>query len=103
MSTLADIRRAAETNVHTCVDRDCPDGHFAATTKILGVTGTYLLAGELDDPQAAIVGRIEYEAPGGVLLPSHRAYVGGGLKGGQWLASYDTEDAFLKMTERSTT
>ncbi|MER7280526.1 hypothetical protein ABT369_39415 [Dactylosporangium sp. NPDC000244] len=97
MATLADIRKASETDVHACVDDDTPGGHFLATARILAITTTYLCAGAQSDLDAPIVGRIEWP-----LIDSGRAPVavrGSGIKGGQALlgAWADSAAAFKAM------
>lgn len=100
MSTLTDICMAADVPVHTCVDDATPAGHFIATTRILGVTASYLCAGVLDDPQAPIVGRIEYGAEPGDRVTVVR---GAGIKGGTWLTGVaDEVEAFQAMVNGST-
>lgn len=100
MSTLADIRKAAESPVHTVIDDDAPAGHFLATARILGITTTYLCAGELDDEAAPIVGRIEWAPSGSAGWPT--AARGAGLKGGTVLLSQweYSADAFAAMVQR---
>ncbi|MGI5247566.1 hypothetical protein [Dactylosporangium sp. CA-139066] len=97
MGTLADIRKAADADVHVGPS-DCPPGHFIVTAKVLGVITDYLCAGGPGDDTAAIVGRIEYPPPGGERRAV--AYRGDGIKGGQWLTrpwEYASE-AFKEMT-----
>ncbi|WP_159600535.1 hypothetical protein [Agromyces humi] len=74
--TLADVIAASSLPVTTGVDYTTPDGHFGATAVIVGVLTAFTLRGEIDDPAAVIVERIEFHQG-----RSHR-YVGGGLKGG---------------------
>lgn len=76
MATLADIRRAAECDVRTGTDDTTPAGTFYATTKMLGIVTTYLLAGTDGDDAAPIIGRLESHA--GVTIAAR----GTGLKGG---------------------
>jgi hypothetical protein len=94
MSTLDDIRKAADTPVITSVDDTTPDGYFAATCKVVGLTTEYLLRGAKDDGAAEIVGRIE-------IHPADMrcyAYHGGGIKGGQPLFGVrGSEAAFAAM------
>lgn len=98
MTTLADIHRAAETTVSTAVDDTTPAGHFTATAKILGLTTTYLLAGAENDPQATIVGRIEYQPMERFVTAMPVAYRGGGIKGGTLLLGIgDFAVAFQSM------
>lgn len=96
MSTLNDIRKAAEADVHTW-PADTTPGHFIASTVIVGLVTDYLCAGEPSDDTAPIVGRIEWPPYGTDAQPN--AYRGAGLKGGQPLLSrwrYATE-AFKEM------
>lgn len=100
MSTLTDIRKAADVDVHTCVDDTCPAGHFTATTKVLGFVTTYLLAGDVDDPQATIVGRIELPPLPDLLTKPPRVWRGSGLKGGEWMPRpADSAAAFRAIVE----
>ncbi|GGM52593.1 hypothetical protein ACFFX1_55475 [Dactylosporangium sucinum] len=97
MSTLADIRKAAESEVHTWPSDSAP-GHFVASTVIVGLVTDYLCAGDVDDA-APIVGRIEWQPTASLKPPS--AYRGAGIKGGQPLTArweYATE-AFKAMVE----
>jgi hypothetical protein len=48
VSTLADIRKAAEAEVHTWLSDSTP-GHFVASTVIVGLVTDYLCAGDLGD------------------------------------------------------
>ncbi len=94
MTTLDGIRRAAETPVATYTDSTTPPGHFVATTKVLGIPTDYLCAGAESDPDAPIVGRIEWQQP----PASPNVYCGNGLKGGQWIRSTTgTAEAFAAM------
>jgi hypothetical protein len=98
VSTLADIRKAAESEVRTAVDDDTPNGHFLATAKVLGITSTYLLAGDEGNPDGAIVGRVEWPAAGRQGLDSPFGYRGAGLKGGQLLGAWKgSANAFQAM------
>lgn len=99
MSTLADIQKAAESPVTLATDDDTPTGHFTATTRILGLATTYLLAGVEGDPQAEIVGRIEWPV-NYTDLPTIAA--GSGLKGGRTVFRVvDTASAFAGMVEQA--
>lgn len=94
MATLAEIKRVNEGTVATFVDATTPAGHFAATVKTLGVHMTYLLEGAEGDLNAAVKGRIEAKGMGAAV----RVYVGGGVRGGQWNARFEsTEQAFASM------
>lgn len=96
MSTLADIRKAAEAEVDTW-PADSTPGHFIASTVIVGLVTDYLCAGDPSDDTAPIVGRIEWPVRGASARPN--AYRGAGIKGGAPLAArweYAT-DAFKEM------
>ncbi len=98
MTTLESIHRAAELPVKTYADTFTPADHFVATAKVLGIVCEYLLVGAKDDPQARIVGRIEWPASS----RTANAYAGGGLKGGTWLHS-DLPEAFDRMVAAAKT
>lgn len=92
--TLADIHRHADSNgVSTGTDDTTPPGTFYAVATVLGMTTAYLLAGDVDNPAAPILGRIEY---------GHRhvavAYIGDRLKGGQMIrVGEDEAEVFARM------
>jgi len=91
MSTLADIRKATEADVH-CWPSDSTDGHFVASTVILGLITDYLCRGHRDDEDAPVVGRIMWPAYGTDGRP--HAYRGSGLNGGDRISDrweYATE------------
>lgn len=91
VSNLEDIRAAAGTSVRTYIDDTTPPDHFIASAVFLGMLVVYLLAGPGDDPQARIVGRIEYGVDA-------NAYAGSGLKGGRLLfGAHDSRSAFQAM------
>lgn len=93
MSTLADIRKVAESPVRTCVDDDTPAGHFLVTVRVLGITTTYLCAGAETNPGASIAGRIEWYDNA-----TPRAYAGDGIKGGRLMSGWiDSTEAFAAM------
>lgn len=95
MSTLADIRKAAEADLHTWPS-DFTPGHFIASTVIAGLVTDYLCAGSPDDATAPIVGRIEWSPISSGPRPN--AYRGGGLKGGTLLARWThAGEAFQAM------
>lgn len=99
MATLADIKKAAESNVSVFVDDATPAGHFGATVKILGITTVYLLEGTKDDDNAVIKGRMELPS----IADAHKKravdfVVGSGLKGGTWSGIVrSSEEAFASM------
>jgi hypothetical protein len=76
MATFADIIKHSDVEPVTWVDSTIPDGHFGATTRILGIITAYRLRGVQGDPDAVIVGRDEMYS-GRVT-----SYEGAGLKGG---------------------
>jgi hypothetical protein len=97
VSTLADIRKAAESDLHTWPS-DVTPGHFIASTVIVGLVTDYLCAGDPRDDTAPIIGRIEWWQPS-VSNRTPNAYRGSGLKGGTPLLArweYATE-AFKEM------
>jgi hypothetical protein len=59
VSTLADIRKAAKSDVYTWPSESTP-GHFIASTVMVGQVTDYLCLGDMDDEAAPIVGRIEW-------------------------------------------
>lgn len=94
--TLADIRATTDTNgVSTGTDDTTPPGTFYAVATVLGVTTAYLLAGDVDDPNAPILGRIEY-----TLGRPPVAYIGDRLKGGQMTRMEDDEAAVFQRIAR---
>lgn len=89
-----DITRAARgATVASFIDDSTPEGHFGATMIFLGVLTTYLLKGELDDPNAPVVGRVEANMEAKTIL----AYRGTRLKGGEIISAYTYGEAFNKM------
>lgn len=92
--TLADLKAHAEEPVEILHDESVPDGYFAVIATILGTFTTYLLKGESDTDEAAvIVGRIE--SPNSL---EGATYKGGGIKGGEDLGEFDHyEDSFARM------
>lgn len=101
MSTFADVIAAAEaleipayphSNVVTYLDSSTPSGTFCGTCKVLGITTTYLMRGDKNDPRATILGRIEVTARGHA-----NSYVGNGIKGGNLIPADTTESAFAAM------
>jgi hypothetical protein len=91
MATLADITRAAIGPTWSGTDSTTPEGHFLMVANVVGITTTYLLAGEVGDSGAQIVGRIE-NLPG--VLNVVR---GNGIKGGTPIVAYSSEEAFARM------
>jgi len=88
MDTLASILGHAESKTSVYTDSSTPEGHFAATSKVLGITTTYLLRGTVGDPHAPILGRVEIQdASDGSGNYRTVAYRGDRLKGGK-LAGY---------------
>lgn len=98
MSTLADIKKASDTDVRTYVDDSTPPGHFLATGLVLGIRTEYLLRGALDDDGAPIVGRIEWG-------PRTTVAVGSGIKGGYPVLGGcdDSASAFQLIVDRCDT
>lgn len=97
MTTYADIQKAAEGSTHPTVDDHIPAAHFVATARIFGIVTTYLLNGPFADPDAPIVGRIEWTEP-------VNAYSGSGLKGGRLCGLFtNSETAFQTMAENEAT
>jgi hypothetical protein len=96
VSTLADIRKAAEADVH-CWPSDSTPGHFIASTVILGFVTDYLCRGDQDDDAASVAGRIVWPPYGSGRRPY--AYRGDSLNSGDLIAgtwTYATE-AFAAM------
>lgn len=91
MATLADIRKATKGRVHTDTDSTTPDGTFFAVATASGIVTTYLLAGHRCDESAPILGRIESQGS------AVNIYVGGELKGGEWIMVKDSSEAFEAM------
>jgi hypothetical protein len=87
--TLAELRRSAQI-VWVGIDDDVPPGHFVAVADVLGISTSYLLAGNLQDEDAKVVGRIEHIYP-----PC--AYRGNGLKGGRLLSHGSDPNPFNAM------
>lgn len=90
------LRCDAETELHiTAADATTPEGTFLVTTKVLGITTTYLFTGEPGDENSPIIGRIEY---GTMSKPMRTAYAGSGIEGGYYLGSgQEEEDLFATM------
>lgn len=97
MDNLASILGHAESKTSVYTDGNTPEGHFAATSKILGVVTTYLLRGTVvGDPDAPIVGRVEIQEQN-IGTEHYRAvaYRGDRLKGGELVSNFrDYEEAF---------
>lgn len=101
MATLADVRRAADGDVDTGADALTPNGTFYATARVLGIITSYLMDGLDGDPDATILGRIEYPPAYGTARPTMRIYRGGGTKGGEFTArQMGVADAYLWMIGR---
>lgn len=103
MNTYADIKKAAgTTTVSTYRDFSTPEGHFLATTILLGVLSTYLMEGtDTENSSARIVGRVEAPMVLGKVesTPRHTllAYKGDRLKGGEFFLAKSYEEAFARM------
>lgn len=94
LTTLADIRRNADTDVPvtTGTSDATPEGTFYAGTHISGIWTVYLLAGDVDDPSAPVLGRIEH-------AQTVSAYRGSSLKGGRFIGHTGERDAFAAMLD----
>ncbi|MBC9704860.1 MAG: hypothetical protein H9W81_07770 [Enterococcus sp.] len=96
--TLKSIKKAADIDIVATSNGDAPEGHFVATTKVLGLTTTYLLNGELDDEDAVIVGRVEIiEKPNKANSYRTNAYRGSRIKGGELISAGSYDEAWTKM------
>lgn len=84
---LADIHTTAKTAIHCGTDSTTPNGTFYATTRIMASTITYLLAGEVGDPAAPIIGKIV----------DGDFYLGNRIHGGGWFMPASTADGFNQM------
>jgi hypothetical protein len=96
MITIADINAAADegTNISSYVDSATPAGFFGVTAKILGIVRSYLLEGELDDPNAESKGSVVIDADKNAL-----AYRGKGLIGGTLLGRVESyEKSFAEIS-----
>ena len=94
--TYAHLMAAADTDAPVVAYQDdlTPRGTFAVTTKVLGLPTTYLFVGEIGLPQFTVcVGR--QEAQGQRLA----AYAGGNLKGGTYLGTLLTEQAYAAFLQ----
>lgn len=101
MATLADIRRAANRDVHTGTDDTTPDGTFYALAEVLGIATTYLLVGDPGDDNAPIVGRIEHQQQGSVAMVGHTIKGGMSLRRDEMTDSATAFRAMRRLTARS--
>jgi hypothetical protein len=97
MTTLTDLKAASNGILETFVDKEqLPDGHFGAMGLINNDLVGYLLAGEQDDPEAVVKGRVEYAKADGKLAVY--GFAGPGLNGGTPLGLItDYRETFAQM------
>ena len=97
MNTYAEVHKASEGLLVTCVDHATPAGHFLATTKVLDITTIYLLEGSEGSFSAPIKGRVELPAMNR-LGSAAIAYKGGRVKGGTFAGIVtDYTETFASM------